>query len=106
MDRIEIFRSNLERIRTEKGIDAKSLSLQAGLNERAVKDIESGNAKSPKLSTALALSHALNVSLIEMLGGASQDQIDQDLRDFLLSCSEDQQRRLLQAAQALFPKAE
>lgn len=97
----ERFRASLKRIRTERGLDAANLSLAAGLNRRAVTDIEIGAAKSPKLSTAMALSEALDVPLSEMLGPGSPDALLQEWVDFLAQYDEEDQRNLLRAVQAL-----
>ena len=80
-----IFRVNLFRLMGEQGLTAAELSRKARLNARAVKDIEEGRSKSPKLSTAKALADALGVSLDYLvMPAARQDLVenaDRLLRD-------------------------
>lgn len=58
-----LFRENLFRIMRKRGLTAAELSKMASLNARAVKDIEEGRSKSPKLSTAKKLADALGVAI-------------------------------------------
>ena len=46
MDTNEIFRKNLLKARAASGMSAADVSRRAGLNDRAVKDIEEGRAQS------------------------------------------------------------
>ena len=64
----EIFRTNLRRILDERQIAAATISRKAGLNLRAVKDIEQKRAQSPRLSTVFKLAEALEVPPQELLG--------------------------------------
>ena len=64
----EIFRMNLRRLLDERKIGAATLSRKAGLNLRAVKDIEERRAQSPRLSTVFKLAEALEVPPQELLG--------------------------------------
>ncbi len=63
------FKSNLESIMTaRKGdINAKTLSLKAGLGETAVRDILQGRSVSPKLETVQKLAKALNVPVYRLI---------------------------------------
>ena len=91
----ETFRANLKLMRESRKMDAKELSLKAGLGERGVKDIEEGRSQSPKLSTAYKLAKALNADLGEMMGLERPSKIRPDLEEFLEQFDEDGQERLL-----------
>lgn len=82
-------------------IDAANLSRKAGLNPRAVKDIEEGRSKSPKLSSVVAIANALGVSVYDMVERPPGEVILPELSEFLAGKSENEQRRILSAIQAL-----
>ncbi|TQM89721.1 Cro/C1-type helix-turn-helix DNA-binding protein [Roseinatronobacter monicus] len=67
-DRSEIFRTNLLRLLKERKISAAALSRKAGLNMRAVKDIEERRANSPRIVTVFKLAEALDVGPEVLLG--------------------------------------
>lgn len=104
MDASHLFRANLLRLMAEKGLPAAQLSKQAGLNPRAVKDIEEGRVVSPKLSTVFALAKALGADPGEMIGLGPRTQVLPELQRFLAQYDADEQERLLQALSALPPK--
>jgi len=97
----ETFRKNLKALRQERSMDAKELSLKAGMGERGVKDIEEGRSQSPKLSTAYKLAKALNADLADMMGLERPTKIRPDLENFLEQFDEEGQARLLAALAAL-----
>lgn len=97
----DAFRAALKRIREGRGLDMKALSLKAGLNKRAVTDIENGASQSPKLSTVIALADALEVSPLVLIGREPAHEIVKEWQDFLEGYSEAQQRRFLAAVQSL-----
>lgn len=68
MDVSEIFRANLLQILKDRKVSAASISRKAGLNIRAVKDIEERRAKSPRIQTVFKLAEALEVPAQELLG--------------------------------------
>lgn len=103
MTESETFRQNLLRIRQERGLSAAELSRMAGLNARAVKDIEEGRAQSPKLATVFAIAAALKIDPGEMIGLGKRPSINQALADFLAQYPADEQARLLAALTALAP---
>ena len=103
MEESEIFRRNLLRVRQELGVSAAELSRKAGLNARAVKDIEEGRAVSPKLATVFALAKALNADPGEMIGLGPRYKITAELGAFLAQYGEADQARLLAALEALAP---
>jgi len=101
MDESDTFRRNLLRLMAERGLKAAQLSKMAGLNPRAVKDIEEGRAASPKLSTVFALAQALDADPAEMMGLGARARLRQDLVAFLQQYDEADQERLLAALAAL-----
>lgn len=103
MSESEIFRRNLLAAMAEEGLSAAALSRKAGLNARAVKDIEENRVRSPKLSTVFALSEALNRDPGEMMGLGKRPKVRADLAEYLSQYSEDEQERFLSALN-LLPK--
>ena len=103
MDESDTFRRNLLRLMAERGLKAAQLSKLAGLNPRAVKDIEEGRAASPKLSTVFALAYALGADPAEMMGLGSRAKVRHDLVAFLEQYDEADQERLLLALASLPP---
>ena len=103
MTESEIFRRNLERLRKEQGYNAAQLSLDAGLNRRAVQDIEEGRAKSPKLDTVLKLAKTLKVDPGAMIGMEPWQEINPKLADFLSQYGQVEQERLLAALEGIAP---
>jgi transcriptional regulator with XRE-family HTH domain len=101
MQESKLFRDNLLQLMAEKDLSAAALSRAAGLNPRAVKDIEEGRVASPKLSTVFALARALGADPGEMLGLGSRLKIQADLAEYLSQYSEEDQERLLQAFRAI-----
>lgn len=103
MSTAEIFRKNLARVIAEKGMTAAEVSRLAGLNLRAVKDIEEGKSQSPKIDTVTKIAKALGEDPGEMLGWGPRAQINQRLAEFLRERSEDDQEQLLSALIAMTP---
>ena len=101
MNESDTFRANLLRLMAEKGFRAAELSKRAGLNARAVKDIEEGRVASPKLSTAFALARALGCDPGEMMGLGPRERLAPALVEYLLQYDLSEQERLLQALSAL-----
>ena len=97
MSESEIFRENLLRAMQEQRLTAAELSRLAGLNSRAVKDIEERRVVSPKLSTVFALAKALNRDPGELLGLGRRLAIKAELAEFLSQYSPEDQERLLSA---------
>lgn len=64
----EVFRANLLKTMRDRNIPAATISRKAGLNIRAVKDIEERRAKSPRLVTVFKLAEALEVCPHDLLG--------------------------------------
>ena len=101
MDESATFRANLLKIMAERDVKAATLSRQAGLNARAVKDIEEGRVQSPKLSTVFAISRALGVDPGEMMGLGPRVTLRRELVEFLQQYSESEQAQILAALSAL-----
>ena len=95
------FRQNLISKRAASGLTAAELSRRAGLNVRAVTDIEEGKAISPKISTAFAIAYALSADPGEMLGLGPRLSLRAELAQFLARFDEESQGQLLVALQAL-----
>ncbi len=102
MDASATFRENLLRIMGERNLRAAELSKRAGLNARAVKDIEEGRAVSPKLSTVIALAEALGEDAAEMMGLGAREGLNEKLARFLGQYDDAEQERIL-AVLAAFP---
>ncbi|MDB6151495.1 MAG: family transcriptional regulator [Chthoniobacter sp.] len=103
MNESENFRANLLRLMADAGLSAAELSRRAGLNPRAVKDIEERNTVSPKLSTVVALAKALNADPAEMMGLPTTAGLRPELVRLLTQYDEDEQARLLAALSILRP---
>lgn len=103
MEESEIFRVNLLAAMRARGLKAAELSKMAGLNARAVKDIEERRTISPKLSTVFALSKALNEDPAEMMGLGPRQRLNKRLADFLGQYNEVDQERFLSALVLLNP---
>jgi len=101
MSASETFRKNMLEAMKDRGIDAATLSRKAGLNARAVKDIEEGRSQSPKLSTAVAIADALGMDITELLQTHPRHLLARELADFLAQYDQEDQLRLLSAFQAL-----
>ncbi len=97
----ETFRQNLKAAREAANRNPDELSKAAGLNRRAVRDIEEGRSQSPKISTVFALAEALGKDPGEMLGLGRRLNLKAELADFLAQFDEADQERLL-GALALF----
>lgn len=98
----DTLRARLKMAMQEKGMTAAELSRKAGMNARAVKDIEEGRAIAPKISTVFALAQALNVPPSYLLGLADvPSDLEKQFLDLLRQYDPDGQERLLKALQAL-----
>ena len=51
----------LRRLREERGITITTLALEVGVSESAIRQLESGNVKSPSFAVGLRLAHHLGV---------------------------------------------
>ena len=74
----KLFRENLLSHMKAKGLKPAQLSKMAGLNPRAVKDIEEERIKNPRIQTVLALEAAMELPFGKLLG-KSIDEIDNAL---------------------------
>ncbi len=86
-----------------KNLKAAQLSKMAGLNPRAVKDIEEERIKNPRIQTVLALEAAMELPFGKLLG-KSVDMIDGELLSLLGELDEATQKQLLMTLQSLSAK--
>lgn len=63
---------NLRFLMDAKKMNPRSLSLKAGLNATAVRDMLEGRAKFPRYDTVEALAEALEVTPAQLMGGKGQ----------------------------------
>lgn len=106
MDVNEIFRLRLEAEMKAQGLNPASLSKRANMNRRAVNDLLEGRSRSPKLSTAYSLAHALSVTLDMLTGDAPQKAIAPSLLALLARYDQDEQEQLAEAILRLPPAPE
>ncbi|MBM1218768.1 helix-turn-helix domain-containing protein [Ponticoccus sp. SC2-23] len=91
----------IQRMMAGKGWNAAALSLAAGLNRRAIKDILVGRAASPKLSTVFKIARALPCDPCELMGLGPRVSLAPALLRLLEQYDEDEQEQLAQALAAL-----
>ncbi|MGY6704607.1 helix-turn-helix transcriptional regulator [Roseinatronobacter sp.] len=94
LDESEVFRRNMLSFMKIRGLSAAGLSRKAGLNPRAVKDIEERRTGSPRLSTVFNLARALEVPVEVLLGldqGLSLEQSERQIRPSILHQPENQE---------------
>ena len=96
----KLFRENLLFHMKAKGLKPAQLSKMAGLNPRAVKDIEEERIKNPRIQTVLALEAAMQLPFGKLLG-KSIDEIDSELLSLLGELDEATQKQLLMTLQSL-----
>lgn len=68
---------NLRALMAHRGFNARSLSLTAGLNATAVRDMFEGRARFPRYDTIEALSRALNVTPAQLMGGTPETVVNE-----------------------------
>ena len=96
----KLFRENLLFQMKAKGLKPAQLSNMAGLNPRAVKDIEEERIKNPRIQTVLALEAAMQLPFGKLLG-KSIDEIDSELLSLLGELDGATQKQLLMTLQSL-----
>ncbi len=64
--------ANLRGLMNDRGLNPRSLSLKAGLNATAVRDMLEGRTRFPRYDTVLALADALDVPPSQLMGGTEQ----------------------------------
>ena len=96
----KLFRENLLSHMKDKGLKPAQLSKMAGLNPRAVKDIEEERIKNPRIQTVLALEAAMELPFGKLLG-KSIDEIDSELLSLLGELDGATQKQLLTTLQSL-----
>ena len=96
----KLFREDLLSHMKDKGLKPAQLSKMAGLNPRAVKDIEEERIKNPRIQTVLALEAAMEQPFGKLLG-KSIDEIDSELLSLLGELDGATQKQLLMTLQSL-----
>ena len=96
----KLFRENLLSHMKDKCLKPAQLSKMAGLNPRAVKDIEEERIKNPRIQTVLALEAAMELPFGKLLG-KSIDEIDSELLSLLGELDGATQKQLLMTLQSL-----
>ena len=97
---MESFRNRLSHYMTEAGMNAAQLSRRAGLNARAVTDIQQGRIKSPRVQTVMALEAALGLSPGTLLGFGPAT-VSTELQALLHELDEATQQQLLVTLRSL-----
>lgn len=92
---LEAFIALLEYHMGEVKINAPRLSKRAGLNPRAVRDIQERRVESPRVKTVFALEAALNLAPGTLLG-LGRERIHHDLETLLIELDEVTQQKLLE----------
>lgn len=85
---------------TEAGMNAAQLSRRAGLNARAVTDIQQGRIKSPRVQTVMALEVGLGLSPGTLLGFGPA-KVSAELQALLHELDEATQQQLLVTLRSL-----
>ena len=65
----ETFGERLRRLREEQGFSIAALAVEIGISEGAIRQMETGNVKSPSLLVGLRLAHRLGVDPYELALG-------------------------------------
>ncbi|MDQ6942842.1 MAG: helix-turn-helix domain-containing protein [Candidatus Eremiobacteraeota bacterium] len=65
--------ARLKRLREERGVTIAALALEAGVSESAVRQLETGNVKSPSFAVGLRLAHYLGVDPYYLAFGESSN---------------------------------
>ena len=69
---------NLRALITHRGLNPRALSIKAGLNATAVRDMLEGRAKFPRYDTVEALSAALGVTPAQLMGGRPETILNEN----------------------------
>jgi transcriptional regulator with XRE-family HTH domain len=65
----ETFAQRLRRLREERGSTIAGLAAEVGVSEGAIRQLETGNVKSPSFVVGLRLAHALGIDPYELASG-------------------------------------
>jgi transcriptional regulator with XRE-family HTH domain len=105
MDVNEKLRQNLQRLMSEKDINAPEVARRSGLNRRMVYDIIEGRSQSPKVETVFKIADAMGVHPGELLGFEPRVELHPALADLIQQYPPDEQELLAKALAALRPFA-
>jgi transcriptional regulator with XRE-family HTH domain len=65
----ETFGDRLRRLREEQGFSIATLAVEIGVSEGAIRQMETGNVRSPSLLVGLRLAHRLGIDPYELALG-------------------------------------
>ena len=65
----ETFGDRLRRLREEQGFSIATLAVEIGVSEGAIRQMETGNVKSPSLLVGLRLAHRLGIDPYQLALG-------------------------------------
>jgi transcriptional regulator with XRE-family HTH domain len=68
-----MFGDRLRRLREEQGFSIATLAVEVGVSEGAIRQMETGNVKSPSLLVGLRLAHRLGVDPYELALGVGSN---------------------------------
>jgi transcriptional regulator with XRE-family HTH domain len=97
---MDAFRKRLAHYMAQEGMNPAKLSKRAGLNARAVTDIQQGRIKSPRVQTVMALENALGLSPGALLGFGPAT-VSAELQELLHELDEATQQQLLVTLRSL-----
>lgn len=100
---MDAFCKRLARYMAQEGMNPAQLSKRAGLNARAVTDIQQGRIKSPRVQTVMALEKALGLSPGALLGFGPA-AVSSELQELLNELDEATQQQLLVTLRSLRKK--
>ena len=101
MNICRIFGINLQKIRKEKGITQKQLSIKVGVSGNYISMIERG-LKNPSLSIIEKMARGLHVPLPELFTGGGQDQdIRKKIESLIEKADYDTRLKILDAVKLL-----
>jgi predicted transcriptional regulator len=101
MDVNEKLRANLQRLMSEKDVNAPEIARRSGLNRRMVYDILDGKSQSPKVETVFKIAEALDVQPGELMGIGQTVDLHPALADLIRQYPQDEQELLAKALAAL-----
>lgn len=95
--------ANIQALMRERDIKAPELARRAGLGPTGIYDIFSGKSGSPTVDTLEKIAKALDVSVVRMLLAPSEAAMFKQIATIFPDLQADDQRRLVQIAEALLP---
>lgn len=99
-------KENLQGLIEETGIKPKSAARLAGLGDTAIYDILKGRNQRPRQDTLAKIAHVYGVTVQDLLGEETPDQIIKDVTDMMMAMTEDQRiqaRAIIEAMKKTTP---